>query len=217
MTMWKRCGDVPRRVVVVLRHAARLPNLVLFERLRRQLNVVLTHKGERWLRFDRTAPRHESTRRSRAHRSILEFSFLHCWATYAPEHNFVSLSMLIGEPVFHAAPIPMQTGNHLVLRYTSICEKFDAVDVAAVIRGEKHCCSAHVVRRAQATEGHVGKNAGLLLIGQEDRQAGRVDMAGTQNVDADTATLQVDDPAPRERTDRCLGSIANGKRFETLD
>src|SRR5260370_35606567 len=54
MTMWKRCGEVPRRVVVVLRHAARLPNLALFDRLRRQLSVVLTHKVVRWLRCGRT-------------------------------------------------------------------------------------------------------------------------------------------------------------------
>ena len=50
--------------------------------------------------------------------------------------------------------------------------------------------------------------------GSED---GRVDGAGAEDVDADAALLQFQQPGARERADRCLTSAVDAKGWKTLD
>src|SRR6186713_2383383 len=93
------------------------------------------------------------------------------------------------------------------LAYAAIDEEFDAGYVVTVVRSKEDCRPTQIVRCPESLERHGGRDPGLLLVGQQPREARGVGMSGTEDVDATACALQVDDPASCERADGSLCGV----------
>src|SRR6266699_4013071 len=93
------------------------------------------------------------------------------------------------------------------LRHAAIYEEVGAGDVTALVRREENHRVSDLVRGPDATAWCRGGHAFLDLIDLSVAQApilvaGRDDRTGTHHVDADSATLEIHRPSPRERPQR---------------
>ena len=70
---------------------------------------------------------------------------------------------------------------------------------------------AHVVRRTKAAQRNMGHRLRLFLVAHQLREAGGVDMLGTEHIDANIAPLEIQDPAAGKRVDCRLGGVVHGE------
>src|SRR5690349_48940 len=92
----------------------------------------------------------------------------------------------------------------LVLSDIPVGEQLNAVHVTAVVGGEEHRHFVHFIRRAHASQRHIGYCARLLLFTHQARKSGSLNMAGARDVHANAATLEIVDPTAGEGTHRRL-------------
>src|SRR5271163_3049686 len=118
-----------------------------------------------------------------------------------------------------AAGLPHST---LDLGQAAVYEEFDAGDVAAVVGGEEDHGFGDFVGGADAAErdhaGHAGFELGYFFgSGEQGGDAGSVDGAGANDVDANFAVFEVDGPGASEGTDRGFGGAVDAEIGHTFD
>lgn len=90
--------------------------------------------------------------------------------------------------------------------HTAIDEEFGAGDEAAVVGGEKEDGGGKLIRRADSAQRNKGSNicfelGELLFCWGKIMQAGRIDGAGADDIDANFSRLEVERPTAGKRAD----------------
>src|SRR5271168_5401229 len=96
------------------------------------------------------------------------------------------------------------------LRRAAIHEQFDSGDKARVVRGQENRRFGNFIRATHAAHRDAGDDLGDGLLGKrcQDR---RIDRAGTNDIGADLAILELQRPSADKGTDGCLAGTVNAK------
>src|SRR4051812_12671362 len=105
------------------------------------------------------------------------------------------------------------------LGHAAIDEKLDAVDEARVFGRQEHGDLADLARIADPAErdlrGQIGlEGLPLGFAGSQSLQARRTHRARADRIYPDATFLQIEDPVPREITDRRLAGTVDAERWQ---
>jgi hypothetical protein len=98
---------------------------------------------------------------------------------------------------------------------TTVDEELDAVDEAGIARGEEESDRRDLLRASHLAAGYLGFEE-LLRVGSEGIEDWGVDGAGTEDVHADSALLEFQEPGTGERANRSLTGTVDAERRKTL-
>src|SRR5258708_19650106 len=99
---------------------------------------------------------------------------------------------------------------------TTVDKELDAVDEAGIAGGEEESDRRDLLRASHLAAGYLGFEE-LLRVGSEGIEDRGVDGAGTEDVHADSALLELQEPGTSERANRSLTGTVDAERRKTLD
>src|SRR5437667_6271322 len=99
---------------------------------------------------------------------------------------------------------------------TAVHEELDAVDETRIAGGKEEGDGRDLLRTSHFAARDLGLEE-LLSVGSEGIKDRRIDRAGTEDVHANSALLEFQQPSASEGADRGLASAVDAERREALD